>query len=279
LSGSTVVIGCGGGGCNTVFRLKNSKLPIVTINTGNNESKVTISMADKSVNGCRGDPDLAWALASDYADNIREQIEGYSNVIVTAGLGGGTGAGVIPIIAECAKESKARFISVVSIPMASEKERSSTARTQMREIIQLSERTIIFDMDKVFNEGGDMIFNRLLLATDRLISQAIERLAEMLEGPFFSMFSERVYTVAYASSLDPVCSVQAALSSYFFDTDPNYGKIIVNTDSKFTNIDKVDISEALCNKTGILPEVIVGKVQDSYGMMLFFPISYTSLLS
>ncbi|MDR3075300.1 MAG: hypothetical protein LBU30_04600 [Candidatus Methanoplasma sp.] len=279
MTGRTLVIGSGGAGCNTVSRIPDaSGIPIITINTGTHGS--TISMADGSVDGCRGDHDLGWALALDYRDEISEAVAGYPNIIVTAGLGGGTGSGTIPIVGECAKESDAKMISVVSIPMSFEASRRETAIRQMKEIIRMSDRTILFDIDKMPSRGGDVLpISAAISSADEMMKEAIVRIYNMLDGPLFSTLSEKVYTIAYRLSDDPVAAAGQAMKEYLFDADPNYGKIIVTSDSRINKADSEEIYRSISDRTGIMPEVVSGKCEGSHGVMLFIPISYRSLLS
>ncbi|MCL2295622.1 MAG: hypothetical protein FWC29_00880 [Methanomassiliicoccaceae archaeon] len=279
MAGRTLVIGSGGAGQNTVSKIPDaSGIPVVTINTGDHGS--TISMADGNVEGCRGDQDLGWALAHDYKEEICRAVTGYSNIIVTAGLGGGTGSGTIPIIDECVKASGARMISVVSIPMHFEALRRETALRQMKKIIQISDRTILFDIGKMPSRGGGSLpINKAISMADELMKEAIVRIYNMLDGPFFSTLSEKVYTIAYRSSNDPVKAAVWAMEEYLFDADPRYGKIIVTSDSKIGTADAEAVSETIGNMTGIIPEVVSGEEEEGHGILLFIPISYRSLLS
>jgi cell division protein FtsZ len=262
LAGRTLVIGSGGAGQNIVSKVGGpSGIPVITINTGDHGS--TISMADGRVEGCRGDQDLGWALAQDYKEAICRAVSGYSNIIVTAGLGGGTGSGTIPVIEECIKATGARMISAVSIPMHFETLRREAAFRQMKKIIQISDRTILFDIGKMPSRGGGSLpINKAISMADELIKEAIIRMYDMLDGPFF-----------------PVSAAMWAMDEYLFEADPNYGKIIVTSDAKIGRGDAEAITETICNKTGIAPEVISGKGEEGHGMLLFIPISYRSLLS
>ena len=273
------MIGSGGAGQNTVSKIPSSSgIPAITINTGDHGS--TISMADGGVEGCMGDHDLGWALAYDYKEEICRAVSGYPNIIVTAGLGGGTGSGTIPVIEECAKATGARLISAVSIPMHFEAQRRETAIRQMKKIIQISDRTILFDIGKMPSRGGGSLpINKAVSMADELMKEAIVRMYGMLDGPFFSTLSEKVYTIAYRTSNDPVKAAVWAMEGYLFDADPRYGKIIVTSDSKISKADAEAISETICNMTGIAPEVVSGKEEDGHGILLFIPISYRSLLS
>ena len=277
--GRTLVIGSGGAGQNTVSKISaSSGIPVITINTGDHGS--TISMASGYADGCRGDQDLGWALANDYKEEICRAISGYDNIIVTAGLGGGTGSGTIPIIEECIKATGARMISAVSIPMHFEEQRRETAIRQMKKVIQISDRTILFDIGKMPSRGGGSLpINKAISMADELMKEAIVRMYGMLDGPFFSTLSEKVYTIAYRTSNNPTDAAVWAMNEYLFDADPSYGKIIVTSDSKISKSDSEVIALTIGNTTGIIPEIVPGKDGEDHGIMLFIPISYRSLLS
>ena len=279
MTGRTLVIGSGGAGQNTVSKIPDELgIPVVTINTGDHGS--TIAMASGSVEGCRGDQDLGWALAHDYKREICQAVSGHANIIVTAGLGGGTGSGTIPVIEECIRDSGARMISVVSIPMHFEALRRETAMKQMKKIIEVSDRTILFDIGKMPSRGGDSLpINKAIEMADEMMKEAIVRIHSMLNGPFFSTLTEKVYTIAYRASNDPVKATVLAMDEYLFDADPRYGKIIVTSDSGMGKADRDAILETISNTTGIIPEVVPGKESDGHGILLFIPISYRSLLS
>ena len=280
MAGRTLVIGSGGAGQNIVSKIPEElNIPVVTINTGEHGS--TISMAGGNVDGCRGDMDLGWALAHDYIDEITEAVKGYANIIVTAGLGGGTGSGSIPVIEECVIGQGSRMISVVSLPMHFEGARRDNATEQMKRIIQIADRTILFDIEKMPSRGGgSLTISKAISLADEMMKEAIVRIVEMLEGPFFSTLSEKVYTIAYRSSKDPVKAVVKAMEEHLFDADPRYGKIIVTSDLRIGSADADAISAEIGNSTGIIPEIVSGTAEgEEHRILLFIPVSYLSLLS
>ncbi|MDR3283512.1 MAG: hypothetical protein LBS92_07915 [Candidatus Methanoplasma sp.] len=267
-----VVIGCGGGGCNIVSRLDPHKIRVATINTGSSGSEATVSLAGREVPGCRGDPGLGWALASDYRKEIEALVAGCSAVIVVAGLGGGTGAGAVPIVAECAKTHGAKTISVVSIPMGFEVERRKRAFSQLKEVLRASDRALVMDMDRLKDAGGGALpIHAAVSMTDELMALAIARLAGALDGPFDSTFDERAYTLAFARSKDPVKAVETALSLPLYDTDAFHGKTIVSPDRPFSVADAEQVHMLISGASGRIPD-IAPHGSEGDGVMLFIPI-------
>lgn len=122
------VIGVGGGGCNAVNRMIRAKIPGVTfcaVNTDaqaltNSEARYTFRIGEKVSRGLGvgGDPSRGERAAEESRDELAEFVHGAEMVFVTAGMGGGTGTGAAPVIAEIAKESGALTIGVVTKPFA-----------------------------------------------------------------------------------------------------------------------------------------------------------------
>jgi cell division protein FtsZ len=273
------VIGCGGGGCNIVSDLRSScEIIPVTINVAKRGNDVTIPMDLGDMTDCRGDPILAWTLTMDHKKMILDTMVGNSAIITVAVLGGGVGSGSMSVVLECAKTLKLTSIAIVGIPFSVETSRRKAALDQLQDVIGGADRTIIFDMDRtIVAVGGDTNIPAILNKINVLMCDAICRISSLLDGPFFSLFSEKAYTVAYADSADPEKAAMTAISNGYTSTDPSHGKIIIDTDSEFWPQDIDLISNAVCNKTGIFPEVVSQNKGKGHGMMMFIPIAYRTL--
>src|SRR3989338_8004274 len=108
------VLGVGGGGCNAVNRMIKAGLKgidFITINTdaqalyhSEAPTKINIGKATTRGLGAGSNPDIGRQAAEESVDEIRDAIEGSDMVFITCGLGGGTGTGGAPVIANLAKE-------------------------------------------------------------------------------------------------------------------------------------------------------------------------------
>jgi len=122
------VIGVGGGGCNAVNRMITAKIPGVTFVACNtdaqalmsSEASTRIRIGEKLTKGLGvgGDPARGERAADESRDELYELLRGTEMVFVTAGMGGGTGTGAAPIVAEIAKDCGALTIGVVTRPFA-----------------------------------------------------------------------------------------------------------------------------------------------------------------
>jgi len=278
--GQTVVIGCGGSGCNIVSHLQSySNIPTISINA-TSSNNVTISLGNKDFIGCRGDSNLGWAIADKHSEEITERIRDYSNVVITACLGGGIGTGAIEVVARCAKSLGIKAIAVIGIPMNFEVERHKKALSQLKEIVDITDRTILFDMNKLEDIGGGPFkLESVLFATDEILCEAMIRINDVLDGPFFSTFTERIYSVSFAASDDMRVASLKAMKSALFAADPNYGKIVISVKNELSEPEKTLIRDTVCGKTGIVPDLITTGEGDVHEIMFFIPISYRSLLS
>jgi cell division protein FtsZ len=127
------VVGVGGGGCNTVQRMINSKMrgvEFVAINTDaqallNNDASVKIQIGKETTRGLGSgaDPEIGRRSAEENKEEIYETLKGSDMVFVTCGMGGGTGTGAAPYVAEIAKELGALTVGVVTKPFAFEGQR------------------------------------------------------------------------------------------------------------------------------------------------------------
>ena len=120
------VIGVGGGGGNAVERMIEAKVEGVEFIIANTDAQVIArSHADKAIQiggkltkglGAGGNPDVGQRAAEESREEIAQALEGADLVFVTAGMGGGTGTGAAPVVAEIAKSLGALTIGVVTKP-------------------------------------------------------------------------------------------------------------------------------------------------------------------
>ena len=124
------VVGVGGGGMNAVNRMIDADLrgvDFIVINTDEQvlrksaaEERIAIGQKTSRGMGAGGDPDIGFKAAMEDRDRISQSIKGADMVFITAGMGGGTGTGAAPIVAEVAREMGALTVGVVTMPFAME---------------------------------------------------------------------------------------------------------------------------------------------------------------
>jgi len=270
--GQCIVVGCGGAGCNTVARLRSiSDMPALTINA-DSVSGCDIVMAPEDVRGCRGDADLGWALASDFVDEISRRIADFPAVVVTAGLGGGTGTGAAPIVAECAASNGSRVVAAVSVPMGFEASRRRKALSALPRISETADRTVVLDIGMIPDMDSLLRADEAVRAADELLCESIMRISDIMHGPLLSTMPDRFYTMAFGEDRDPAKAAIKALSAPMCSAD-QAGRTVVHVDRQLQDDERADMVEAICGRTNHYPEVFCGRGRgETAGVMLFIPI-------
>ncbi len=189
------VIGLGGGGCNAITRMVREGIrgvEFIAMNTDAQhlavtEAAVRIQLGERLTRGlgAGGDPTVAQKAADESRDEIKQAVSGADMVFVTAGMGGGTGTGSIPTVAQLAKQSGALTIGVVTKPFQFEGvHRSQVAEEGIMELIDKVDTMIIIPNDRLFDlcdqkTGVDGAFK----LADEVLHHGVQAIAEVVTVP------------------------------------------------------------------------------------------------
>ncbi len=157
-----VAVGVGGGGGNMIGHMINEGvegIEMIVANTDvqvleNSSAPVKIQMGSRLTKGLGAGmkPSVGKDSAIESYDDIRQALEGADIVFIAAGLGGGTGTGAAPVIAQCAKDVGALTISVVTKPFAFEgKKRRKLAEQGLEELKKESDSIVVIPNDKLLS--------------------------------------------------------------------------------------------------------------------------------
>jgi cell division protein FtsZ len=161
LSGAKIkVIGVGGGGGNMVNHMIRNNIEGIEMIVANTDAQVLsnslcenrIQLGAKLTKGLGAgmQPDIGRASAEENADDVRAQLEGADIVFIAAGLGGGTGTGASPVIAQIAREVGALTIAVVTKPFMFEGgKRNRLAQVGLEELKKESDSIVVIPNDKL----------------------------------------------------------------------------------------------------------------------------------
>ena len=154
------IVSVGGAGLNALDRIVLDGLEradVVAINTDVNS--LTSSVATRKVQlgrsvsrglGAGGDPDVGYQAALESADEIREALADASVIFICAGLGGGTGSGAAPYIAQAAREAGALVIAFATLPFGFEgKRRNVQAREALARLSEFAHAVVCFENDRM----------------------------------------------------------------------------------------------------------------------------------
>ena len=189
------VIGVGGGGNNAVNRMVDSDLKGVQFLSANTESQVLeLSKADVTIQigekvtkglGAGANPQIGEEAAQESREEIIKALEGADMVFVTAGMGGGTGTGAAPVVAECAKEVGALTVGVVTKPFAFEgKRRRAAAEKGIEFLTQKVDTIIVIPNDKLLQVVDKKCsLSDAFRTADDVLRQGIKGISDLIQVP------------------------------------------------------------------------------------------------
>jgi cell division protein FtsZ len=191
---SIKIIGCGGGGSNTINRCVEAKISGAQLCAINTDAKHLLAIhAPKKIligkNITRGlgagaIPQVGEAAAKENEREIRDFLTGANIVFVTAGMGGGTGTGSAHFAARLAKEQKALTIGVVTLPFKAEGEvRMENALDGLERLRRLCDTTIVIPNDKLLELVPKLPVDAAFKVADEVLMQTIRGLTEIITKP------------------------------------------------------------------------------------------------
>ena len=189
------VIGVGGGGNNAVNRMVDNQIKgvqFLAVNTENqvlelSKADVTIQIGEKVTKGLGAgtNPQIGEEAAQESREEITKALEGADMVFVTAGMGGGTGTGAAPIVAECAKEVGALTVGVVTKPFAFEgKRRRAAAEKGIEFLTQKVDTIIVIPNDKLLQVVDKKCsVSDAFSKADEVLRQGIKGISDLIQIP------------------------------------------------------------------------------------------------
>jgi cell division protein FtsZ len=197
LSGLTTtikVIGCGGAGTNTISRCIASQITgaeFIAINTDaqhllitESPNKVLIGRHLTKGLGAGSLPQIGEEAAKESEQDIRTAIGHVDMVFVTCGLGGGTGTGASPVVAQIAKEAGALTIGVVTLPFNVEGViRMENAEAGLKRLRDICDTVIVIPNDKLLDIVPNLSLNAAFKVADEVLMRSIKGITEMITMP------------------------------------------------------------------------------------------------
>jgi cell division protein FtsZ len=187
------VFGCGGAGCNAVTWLFNKGINGATIYGVNTDAlHLSITKADEKLLigkeltrglGCGGFPQRGREAAKESLSELKRAAGGADMVFIDVGLGGGTGTGAAPVIAQLAKESGAVVIAVATMPFECEKARQDKAEFGLQELTEVVDTAILIDNNRLVDIAGNLPMEQAFAVANELISTMIKGIVETITLP------------------------------------------------------------------------------------------------
>ena len=188
-----MIVGCGGAGNNTVNRLYNIGIEgaeMVSVNTDKQhldnvraDKKILVGKTLTKGLGAGGNPKIGQKAAELARGTLEEVLKDVDLVFVTAGLGGGTGTGVAPVVAEVAKEQGAIVVGMVSSPFRVERARVFKAEEGLEELRRAADTVIVLDNNRLLNFVPNLPIDQAFSVMDQLIAETVKGITETITVP------------------------------------------------------------------------------------------------
>lgn len=263
------VIGVGGGGGNAVNRMITSGVlgaEFIAVNTDKQvlvHSKAThkIQIGEKSTHGqgAGGKPEIGAKSAEESRDSIADALKGTDMVFITAGMGGGTGTGAAPVIAQVAKDMGCLTIGVVTKPFKFEgRRRMLQAQDGIAKLAEHVDSLIVIPNDRLRAlDDRKKTIAEAFAEADEVLLQGVKSISELIKIPGFinldfadvtSVMKDAGYAhmgVGRAKGKDKAeCSANAAVSSPLLETSIAGAKGVIISITASDDVDLEDVENA-----------------------------------
>lgn len=284
------VIGIGGGGCNAVDRMIDGAIQgieFITVNTDNQallrtKANNRIQIGEKITRGlgAGANPEIGEKAASESKDEIGQLIRGTDMLFITAGMGGGTGTGGAPIIAQIAREMNILTVGVVTRPFRFEgSRRMQNAERGIRELEKYVDSLIVVPNDKLLEiASDDTSLDEAFILADQVLKFGVSGISDLVAVPGLINLDladvRRIMTQAGVCHMGigrasgegrAAAAIRQAINSPLLDTtiDGARGVIINFTGGRDMKIREVDEAASVV-RDAVSPEadIIFGAVID-----------------
>ncbi len=188
------IIGCGGGGTNTIDRLVESGVTGAEMYAANTDAqhllivraphKILLGRRSTRGLGAGALPQVGEEAAREAEDDIRKSLQGADIVFVTAGLGGGTGTGSAPFVSQLAKEMGSLTIAICTSPFKAEGAiRSENAEWGLERLRNVADTVIVIPNDKLLELVPRMSLNAAFKVADEVLVRSIKGITEVITKP------------------------------------------------------------------------------------------------
>lgn len=185
------VIGVGGGGGNTLSRMKDIGIKggeMIAMNTDaqdllytNADHKILLGKELTQGLGAGSNPKVGEESAHESEHEIKKRLQGADMVFITCGLGGGTGTGAAPVVADIAKKSGALTIGVVTLPFTIEgKKRIENAMYGLERMESLVDTLIVIPNDKLLELAPELPLHTAFKVADEILTNAVKGITELV---------------------------------------------------------------------------------------------------
>ena len=191
-----IVIGVGGAGNNAVNRMIDDNISSVEFYVANTDqqalsrskatNRIVLGQQTTGGLGAGGNPEVGRKAAEESIEEIRQIVAGANLVFIAAGMGGGTGTGAAPVIAQAAKEAGALTVAIVTRPFTFEgKKRIANSVEGLNNLKDAVDAIIIVSNDKLLMVSGTAPISEAFAESDGVLAQSVKTVTDLILCPAF----------------------------------------------------------------------------------------------
>ena len=188
------VVGAGGAGNNTITRMMQVGIvgaEAVAVNTDaqdllytDSDHKILIGKEITGGLGAGADPKIGEESAKESKNDIKKALQGTDMVFITCGMGGGTGTGSTPVIADIAKKMGALTVGIITLPFTMEgKQRMENAKEGLQSLEDIVDTLIVIPNDKLLEIVPDVSLTTAFKVADEILVNSVKGIAELVTKP------------------------------------------------------------------------------------------------
>jgi cell division protein FtsZ len=185
------VVGVGGGGNNSLSRMREIGIKggeLIAVNTdaqdllyANSDQKILIGKELTQGLGAGSNPQVGEEAAKESASEIKKKLSNSDMVFITCGLGGGTGTGAAPVIAQMAKKQGALVIGIVTLPFSIEgRKRVENAMNGLERMDSVVDTLIVIPNDKLLELAPELPLHTAFKIADEILTNAVKGITELV---------------------------------------------------------------------------------------------------
>ncbi len=189
-----VIMVIGGAGSNTITRLNAIGVDSVeTVAVNTDAQHLLTTVADRKLllgkelcggNGSGGDPQIGEEAAKESVDELEQYLKGADVLFLMAGLGGGTGTGASPIIAEVGKKVGAVVVSIVTLPFSAEgTKKKEIAMKGLAKLAESSDTIVVVNNDRILDIAKELPLHQAFFISDEIVARAVKGIVELVMKP------------------------------------------------------------------------------------------------
>ena len=214
---SIAVCGVGGAGCNTINRLLRmgvGNAELIAFNTdrkhlnlvGEGAKKCLIGYSVTRGLGAGGFPEVAAKAASASRKAIADLLSGKDLVFITCGMGGGTGTGASPVIAEIAKEKGAVVVAFCTYPFAMERARLGKAKEGIGKLKGAADTVVLIDNNRLVDFAPNLQIEKSFELLDEITAKAVRGISKtILEPSLLNLDYMDIRTITQKGGISAIC--------------------------------------------------------------------------